>query len=164
MSRTFGAYRKIGYQDDGITKYACMDCKNTFYFGDDPAYYNFCPKCGMSWFKRFECREHGIPRWYFDRHGNEYDHRIEMHPPYRPPTRFWAIESRSRFKVGPGKRSVAFWDEWHKWKEESRVPFTLGSWRDALRWLNMDKARSCENLDGDEDWIQTEFRVRIVCS
>lgn len=140
--RRFGAYRKIGYQDDGVTKYACMDCKNVFNFADDPAYYNFCPKCGMSWFKGFECREHWVPRWYYDRYGNNGDAR--MYPDRHEHPRCWLVQTRSRHRwkmpdKATGKYRWAAWDDFTTWDTKHRLRYFLGSWRDALRYLNMIK-------------------------
>jgi hypothetical protein len=76
-----GQYRYVEYTDDGCSIYQCLWCKCTFETRDNPEYqWNFCPKCGRSWFKKADCRPRNIPRWAWDRGIREYPslvHRVE---------------------------------------------------------------------------------------
>ncbi len=146
----FCKYRRIGYMDDGVTRYACMDCKNEFCIRDDPRYYNFCPKCGTSWFGQYECREHYVPRWYYDRHGNHGPHGLDMYPEPFQHTRAWLVQVRTRFIY---KNPVS--DEWGPWETKHHLRPFLGSWRDALRYLNMMK----RDYEDEEGWCEHQCRV-----
>lgn len=136
--RKFGAYRFVQYLDDGVTQYQCMDCKNMFAFRDDPATYNFCPKCGMSWFKRLHTRPHDLPRWVWDRYGEDYPFGLNIHCDlFKPIDRHWYID-----RLGPLGQH---------WKNHTRVAFKPGSWRAAASALSLAKA----------EYPRSSFRVEL---
>lgn len=148
---TAGQYRYVKYQDDGVSQYQCLWCLRTMNIADDPQYgWNFCPKCGKSWFNKLECRPHDTPRWAWDRYGTD----VHNHPPYHKyirPTREWYFEERSRW---PNCR-----EEWSEWAHEFRSEYTkLGQWRWALSILRQLQLDGKPEFDGD---FEFEYRVSI---
>ena len=65
-----GQFRYVESDHDGGSTYQCLWCLNMIGAKDDPSYWNFCPKCGKSWFTKLQCRDHHTPRWFYDRWGN----------------------------------------------------------------------------------------------
>lgn len=150
-ARVFCAYRYVRYADDGASVYQCMDCKNTFEIRDDPAFWNFCPKCGRSWFGKFECREHYIPRWAYNQYGNDIPYGVRLHPETKTPTLRWKIESRAYYRPSPTREARVT-----PWAFEQYIPYRLGSWKLVAHYLQDYRAGMVES-----DLMNTEFRAKI---
>jgi predicted RNA-binding Zn-ribbon protein involved in translation (DUF1610 family) len=132
-----GQFRKVNYTDDGCTLYQCMWCKSAVEIRDDPTYWHFCPRCGKSWFKAMDCRPHNMPRWVWERGGEEVPY--PWYPPHKKPTHKWIIEERSRW---PGIR-----DEWSDWEFEEEVYGNC--WQYAYQTMNRLRADRAPSYDGD---------------
>lgn len=148
-----GQFRKVRYSDDGCTIFQCMWCKQTIEIRDNPDYWNFCPKCGKSWFQRMQCRDHEIPRWYYDRWGNGEEPGApsvyELCAPRKPSTATWVIECRTKW----------FDDPWGEWKHEfsgDKDP-CKPDWQWAKSMLEYHRGRH----DCGDDQIKFEYRVRL---
>lgn len=154
---TKGQYRKVRYTDDGCTVYQCLWCLGTVEIRDNPHYgWNFCPKCGKSWFNRLECREHGIPRWYYDRWGNPDDNPEspnlwELYN--RPPesTSRWVIECRTKW---PG-------DDWGEWTHEFSTD--KDPCKPDWQWARSTLAYHRDRHDNDgSGFCEFQYRARLV--
>lgn len=151
-----GQYRKVRYTDDGCTIYQCLWCLGTLETRDDPHYgWNFCPKCGKSWFNRLQCRDHDIPRWYYERWGNGDDPNApsvyEMYPPRPQSTATWIIECRTKWFNDP-------WGEWtheYSFDKDPNKP----DWQSA-RW-HLVHCRSRHDYGDDHDQVKFEYRARL---
>jgi hypothetical protein len=133
----------VEYTDDGCSIYQCLWCKCTFETRDNPEYqWNFCPKCGRSWFKKADCRPRNIPRWAWDRGIREYQEGL--YPPWKEDKQVWFIEWRTRWEG----------EEWGEWRPDGKV--YGNDWQSAARQL----AYRREGKRPD-DVIQHEYRARI---
>lgn len=56
-------WRKIRYEDDGMSSFQCLSCKEIWYMADHQSY-KFCPYCGTKWDKMIDCITRGTPRWH----------------------------------------------------------------------------------------------------
>jgi hypothetical protein len=56
-------WRKIRYEDDGMSSFQCLSCKEIWYMADFQPY-KFCPYCGTKWDKQLDCITRGTPRWH----------------------------------------------------------------------------------------------------
>lgn len=56
-------WRKIRYEDDGMSSFQCLSCKQIWYMADHQPY-KFCPFCGTKWDKQLDCVTKGTPRWH----------------------------------------------------------------------------------------------------
>lgn len=151
-----GQYRKVRYADDGCYIYQCLWCLGTIAIHDNPHYgWNFCPKCGKSWFKRLECRDHEVPRWYYDRWGNgDSPDAPDLWRFYKRPesTATWYIECRVKWPNRP-------WDEWKHEYSCDKDPCNP-DWQWAKSALSMCRARH----DPDEETgfdLKFEYRARL---
>lgn len=143
-----GQFRKVQYTDDGCYMWQCMWCKNMIEIRDDANYWNFCPKCGKSWFRRLRCRGHETPRWAWDRYGDNNPPGIRFYPKHKYPEWEWVVEERTKWRG----------QEWSEWKFERNYKVNhgqLGAWRDGLWLLN----RCRTNVEND-DIIRFEYRIR----
>ncbi|MCI0564667.1 MAG: hypothetical protein MN733_39875 [Nitrososphaera sp.] len=148
-----GQYRYVRYTNDGCNIYQCLWCLSTIESHDDPNYgWNFCPKCGKSWFSRLECRAHEVPRWYYDRWGNgDNPDSPALSEFYKRPASqaTWVIEWRSKW----------FHDEWTMWNHEYSIHKNpcYPDWQMIRRTLVDFRSRH----DSD-DCIKFEYRARLV--
>jgi len=152
-----GQYRYVRYDDDGASIYACNWCDQSICIRDDPDYYNFCPRCGKSWFNKERCRSQETPRWVWDRYKDEAPHDLRTYV-YKGDQYKIVIEERTKWGDDP-------WGDWH-WETDSRVRFgRLGIWRDIKQSLNYARMRvspTVTDLDGDPVFnIQYEYRARL---
>ena len=146
-----GQYRYVKYEDDGVSCYQCLWCLNTIRIADDPQYgWNFCPKCGKSWFKKLQCRDHYVPRWYYDRYGNHGPYEVPMYGRRPAETSKWLIEYRSQWE---GR-------EWSDWQYECSLKKDpcVSDYKWAYSALNQCRIRH----DANDDFIRYEYRVRLV--
>jgi hypothetical protein len=147
-----GQYRRVRYSDDGCDIYQCLWCLNTIEIRDNPEWskWNFCPKCGKSWFNRLQCRPSTCPAWAWNRYGPD-DHN---HPPYwtyPKATHEWYFETRHRWSPDDE------WSEWHyEWKSDHDK---LGEWRYAAEMLA--RFRADHQPRYPEDTHRSEFRVTL---
>lgn len=148
-----GQYRRVRYDDDGVYVYQCLWCLQTIRISDDPQYgWNFCPCCGKSWFRKLDCRDHEIPRWVYDRWGNNPPHDLQWYCKRVEPLAVWVFECRTKW----------FSDEWGEWKLEydSEKDPCNPDYRWAKSTLEQFRLRHLP-LD-PEDSIRFEYRVRLV--
>jgi len=146
-----GQYRYVKYEDDGVSIYQCLWCLQTIRIADDPQYgWNFCPCCGKSWFTRLQCRDHEIPRWAYNIWGNDVPHDVSLYGPWRPETRQWVFECRTKW---PDRE----WSEW-KFEHSSKKDPHKPDWQ-AARWT-LNRLRERHNNDCGFD-VLYEYRVRI---
>jgi hypothetical protein len=153
-----GQYRRVHYCDDGVTQYQCLWCMNHIQIRDDPQSWNFCPKCGKSWFTRLRCRDRGYPRWAWDLWGDEPPVGARFHPEHKYPEWKWVIEERITW---PGR-------ELGEWTYETSRKVNhgeLGAWREAAWHLAACRARAADDPDdelndGFAAGITYEYRVR----
>ena len=117
-----GQYRRVRDTDDGCTIYSCCWCDRAVEVRDNPQYWNFCPNCGKSWFTKLQCRPTTVPRWHWDRFGDDYKYydkvqtsggEVEVYSLQwysRKPksTAVWRIECRTKWPK----------DEWGSWEYE----------------------------------------------
>lgn len=62
-------FRAVQDTDEYDTVYQCMSCFQTWaarYFGT-----NYCGHCGIKFEGQLDCRPHNIPRWQWDRWGDQ---------------------------------------------------------------------------------------------
>ena len=154
MPTDAGQYRKVRCTDHGCTVYQCLWCLGTVEIRDDPNYgWNFCPKCGKSWFHRLKCREQGVPRWYYDRWGNGESLDAPRIYENRPqPTAKWVIEWRTKWFNAP-------WGEWEQESSRDKDPCNP-DWQWVRRILTDYRTRHddlCKN-------IKFEYRAKLVRS
>lgn len=158
-----GQYRRVRYTDDGCDIYQCLWCLGTIEIRDDPHYgWNFCPKCGKSWFQRLDCRDHEVPRWYYDRWGNRGSNELVRLPgneiaacslPFhgkRPEsTSTWVIEWRSKWEGG----------DWSEWQHETSWPKDPCNpdWQRA-RMMIVDR----RGRHDSDDCIIFEYRIGLL--
>ena len=150
-----GQYRKVRYSDDGCYVYQCLWCLGTVEIRDDPHYgWHFCPKCGKSWFNRLECRDHEVPRWYYERWGNGDDPNApsvyEMFPPRQESRATWVIECRAKW---PNQD----WGDWSRELDFAKDPHRP-DWQRVRSQLAMCRGRH----EPDDDFIQFEYRAKLV--
>ena len=146
-----GQYRKVRYDDDGVTIYQCLWCLGTIRIADDPQYgWNFCPKCGKSWFTRLQCRDHEIPRWVYDRYGNNPPHDLQWYSKRPKATAIWVIESRTKWKDQD-------WGAWGIEFDSEHEPL-----RKNFRWAKSMLEQHRLRHDPDDDWMIHEYRARLV--
>lgn len=163
-----GQYRRVRYTDDGCEIYQCLWCLGTIEIRDDPNYgWHFCPKCGKSWFTRLQCRDHEVPRWYYDRYGNRgsYDVKVKLHgqsclkevptadiPMYaqkKQSTHRWVIEWSSKW---PDRE----WCPWQREYDSLKEPY-MSDYKWIYSILNQCRLRHA----GNEDFIEYKYRVRL---
>jgi hypothetical protein len=162
-----GQYRKIEYTDDGCSRYQCMWCKGCVEIRDDPKWgWNFCPKCGKSWFEPMACRRRHTPRWSWDRYKGNYDATVMTtegekrvgeceHPWHYQPskaTKKWIIERRVMYRREP----LGEWYDWEQVREKEKDPYAP-DWQWAWRALIQER----EWNQSDEHRV-VEHRVRLV--
>ena len=142
-----GQYRKVNDLNDGVSQYQCMWCKSHIRIFDDPNYWNFCPLCGKSWFKRMKTRPHYQPRWHWDLHGHECDGPCWYSTPPEPTSK-WVIEQRSKW----------FDNDWGAWTEYVSCPKDPcgPDWQWA-RSILVDR----RNHNPGDDEIKYQYRARI---
>ena len=143
-----GQYRKVEGGYDGDSVYQCLWCKNTVRICDDPAYWNFCPKCGKSWFKRMRCRLAWVPRWFWDKYGtNDRDAKYPMYSQKKAPTSQWVLWSRHRWE---GEE----WGDWevdHKYDKDPYNP----DWKWALQLVRGSR------WDQQVGAIEVEYKMTL---
>lgn len=145
-----GQYRRVRYSDDGCDIYQCLWCLGTVEIRDNPNYgWNFCPKCGKSWFTKKNCRPTTVPAWAWNRYGDD-DYN---HPPYwkyQKATHEWYFEHRSKWGVD---------DDWGEWKYEFKTDYErLGEWKYAADMLRRFRLDHQPLYDGD---FRYEYRVSL---
>lgn len=153
-----GQYRQVEYSDEGCYIYQCLWCLGTIEIRDNPQYgWNFCPKCGKSWFTKKYCRPRNVPRWYWDHFGDPEDDP-SLPPVYslykrQEPTNHWVIEWRTNWCA---KRLGEDWGDWHL---EERIPHRphKQTYLYVYRRLKMLRA----DRDDDGDSIKFEYRARL---
>ena len=140
-------YREIGYEDDGVTVFQCLCCKERF--GMRHGKIRFCPACGEQ-ITRVETRPAGTPRWAHDRYGNEIPEHISSRMWYRQRVKLlpeWELQSRSKWKG----------QEWGDWKTD----WSMGE--DTARGAYEILQRKRDGIDHDDDnWLMLEYRV-VIC-
>ena len=149
-----GQFRYVEYTDDGCSIWQCLWCRNTIEIRDNPewARWCFCPKCGRSWFKKMECRDHWVPRWYYDRWGNGNDPDAPD-PDFmscrgmEKPTKRWVIERRTKWFNNP-------WGRWEYMWSIDKDPYR-SDYQKAYSSLQYHKDRP------GSDATQREYRVRL---
>lgn len=157
-----GQYRRVRYSDDGCDIYQCMWCKRTVEIRDNPDFgWNFCPKCGKSWFKRLMCRPNTVPRWYWDYFGDpEADHTKpaiwELMPEPAKPTKQWVIECRQSWLCPHTNADWGDWDAWSVVQSIPKKPFE-SDYMYVYRLLR--QMRAC---DEDREFVRYQYRVRLV--
>lgn len=154
-----GQYRRVRYADDGCTIYQCLWCLGTIEVRDDPQYgWHFCPKCGKSWFDRMECRESGVPRWFYDRYGNHGPLEVRMHPASNRATHEWYFESRYRW--GETEKDPA--GGWSKWSLEFAADHDkLGDHKWAFQSLQRLRDKHTKHFGGLEHQYRVTLRRKI---
>ena len=154
-------FRKIRYTDDGCTLYQCLNCREQYELRDDPARWVYCPCCGVKWEapRQYACRDHEIPRWYYDRYGNRADYDAVIRLPdgehraddvmYRgcwaPPTHKWVFESRHDYGRG--------WSKWNYEWSTNREKLSEAKW--VLSVLRRERGP-------DMFGVKNEYRARLV--
>lgn len=139
-------YREIGYEDDGVTGFQCLCCKEKF--GMRHGKIRFCPACGEQ-ITLVETRPAGTPRWAYERYGTEIPEHIQsrMWCPKRVQLLpEWELQSRTKWKG----------EDWGEWKNE----WNMGN--DTAHGAYDDLKRKRDTIDHDDDnWLMLEYRVVI---
>lgn len=54
--KTSGIHKWLekGYQDDGVTRYMCLNCKDSWDARTEACYFSFCPYCGVKFIGEHE--------------------------------------------------------------------------------------------------------------
>ena len=147
-----GQYRHHKYTDDGCDVYTCNWCEKSVEVRGDPirSGWNFCPKCGKSWFTREQCRSHDEPRWVFELGGDEWDGPRWV---YKQDNLRLVIEERTKWPDNE-------WGDWH-FESSHRVNFAqLGIWRDMKYYLETCRRRVSPE-EGCGFGIEYEYRARL---
>lgn len=139
-------YREIGYEDDGVTGFQCLCCKEKF--GMRHGKISFCPACGAQ-ITLVETRPAGTPRWAWDRFGKNIPEHIERRLWERKRVKLlpeWQLQSRTKWKG----------EDWHDWNCE----WIMGE--DTAHGAYEVLKRKREDIDQDDDnWLIIEYRVVI---
>ncbi len=157
-----GQYRKVEYTDDGCSNYQCLWCLNTMEIRDNPRYWNFCPKCGRSWFTKLECREHWQPRWFYDRWGEYSDHDVMV---MTTAGEVWANDLPYYFHLEPTLewyfevRSDCFDGKWSEWKNDYKYQYDFKHGHKFAKNL-LEKFR-LDHGDGPRIGWKWEHRVTL---
>jgi len=166
-----GQFRRIRFIDQESAVYQCLWCKRTTTTSDNPDYWNFCHFCGKSWFTRLQCRDHDVPRWFYDRWGNAgtLDH-IRLFPKvprghYREVSvrdlLHWAHISLSRSDWVIECRTYRTNTGWSEWSEEA-------SWgkdpnKSDYMWAYQKLQAARKRWDYSElDGVKMEFHIKLV--
>lgn len=148
--RKFCSYRRVKYLGDGVNQYQCLDCKNTIdVYSSDLSGWNFCPKCGTSWFTMMVTRPRDVPRWAWDKWKDEIPLGVRLRPEKPKMKRAWIIETRDLGSTGG-------------WWGKNHVPVELGSWRRALMLLAITRADMQRVFEEEDHFRGSEVRVRIL--
>ena len=159
-----GQFRYVRYSGDGCGIYACCWCDRTIEIRDNPEWagWNFCPKCGKSWFTKLQCRPHNTPRWYWDRWGddptaetvNTFSGELQVSDlrwNSRPKPQWeWVIEERVQWEGEP----------WKEWSYQTSHPVEvgeLGSWQMVKSRLECYRGRVSDR----PTLVKFEYRARV---
>lgn len=156
-------YRAVQDTDEYDTEYQCMSCRQTWaarYFGA-----NYCGFCGVKFEGQLECRPHDVPRWKWDRWGNEmipWDIALRREQQQRRwprpvPETLWDIESAySDFLARDGESA---------WRVHETLRGAKCTGKFAKQRLDQLRADEEEDRDsnGTFEWPgRVLFRVRRV--
>lgn len=78
-------YRETGYNGDGAYGYQCLECKERVEVVGGIDHWKLCPCCGKPWVKR-EARLPSVPRWAYDRWGNDVPYGTVLWPNQKQPS------------------------------------------------------------------------------
>jgi hypothetical protein len=146
-----GQYRDLASDEGWVYKYQCMWCMNVSYSGESGRYWNFCPKCGKSWFQKKECRHPSIPRWAYEKWGNNPPHEANIHcHPRHEATAIWVFEWRSNVFHTP-------WSPWAIEYDCDKDPV-----KNDYKWAYSTLQRMRADKNGPYDRGHYEYRVRLV--
>lgn len=144
-------YRIVQYVDDGVYRYQCLSCKEMFDIRSGPQ--NYCMNCGIKYEGKLTTRSAEIPRWVYDRYGNDYPFDMVIYPATKPIFPTWTIEERTRWvDTFPFTN-----DKWSDWRR-------VTTWRNYSAHDIFDcllRQRRYEEINDDECIIR-EFRAVIV--
>lgn len=142
-------FRYVEYYGDGVEVYQCLACKERLYDSGCGLNWKFCPCCGMVSEGLLECRHHNVPRWVYDREGNNHNVRNPFCVTNKQESK-WVVESRCKWGNS----------EWGEWKYDysfaRRCFGNLQEWKRVYNYLKLQKR---EDLDGFG--LRWEYRVRI---
>lgn len=155
-----GQFRRLKYTDDGCSVYICCWCDRSIEVRDNPEFWNFCPKCGKSWFKRLQCRKTTTPRWYYDRFKGRESDKVKLFSGevsitsleylcYKSPESkaTWVFERRTKWLL----------DVFSKWEVKMRSPHdSLHEYKWAKSMLNYFRTQQDKSYS-----VESEYRVRL---
>lgn len=151
--------RKIGYLNDGVTDYQCLSCKEKFQVAHFEMDFNFCPYCGIKFIGGAVCREHWIPKWVYQRYGNNHGIPSGLNiacTSNLKSNKHWVIEERTKWGEHP-------WSEW-KWHYSIKHElFKLDNWNNVY-WYVKRYCRIQQEKEYDNEIVpdyQIEYRVRF---
>jgi len=153
-------WRYVQYEDDGVEGYQCLHCKGNVSTRDmfrhhEESAWKFCPHCGTGMNGFHECREHYVPRWVYDRWGNNYPDEVDknIRSIYQTPrSRLrYIVESRIHWfgeDPGPWACSFDYGEMWDVGRDNYRV---------VIGFVNTERSLQSGRRVGG---IVTEYRIR----
>lgn len=149
-----GQYRKVRNTDDGCPVWQCLWCKQCIELRCNPETrgFNFCMFCGKSWFRRLMCRNHEVPRWAYEKWGNEPPHNANIWcNTQHEVTSIWVIEWRSNM--------FGVWCGWQLELDCDKDPC-----KPDYKWAYsvLNQKRLDRNYPDDESGIQYQYRARLI--
>lgn len=144
-------YRYVQPEGDDVDQLQCLACGERMYVSALPL--NFCPRCGVKFTSCRLSRRHGVPRWCYERGGNDHGYANPRCVTLRRAWE-WVIDERTKWPGEP-------WSEWREYRRELRDRLALDNWRRVRNVLIelRNQARSLV-IEDDVD-MQYEYRVRL---
>ena len=161
---SLNAYRAVCYTDDGCTLYQCLNCYNSWESRTEPGWFDgegkyhvdwrFCPYCGTEWEGQHRCRRKYMPRWDWDRYGDEGI-------PYTPPTqesRDAERRARENEKCWVIQKKVTWNDDGLvRWYTHRVLPMSGTDHKTVFGWLKYYREQS-----EDGSGITEEYKAHVM--
>lgn len=146
MTRPFNKFREVDYLNDGVSRYQCLSCKETWDARSTPG--PFCSYCGTRWEGEFVWRTEA----------RQEQDRVRQQAAYRhgqlSPQMLWVLQARCIWE----DLLMRDLPEVLEWKDEPGWTFqctTVGA-RQAFKIL---QDRRKEREDYDSETFRVEYRL-----
>lgn len=145
-------YRALGWDGEAAHLFKC-DCGEIV--KDPSERWNVCPNCQVSWVQRPARMPH-IPRWAYDRWGNDPPYGVVLHP-YKPIIKSrvfiqWKIEGHDRWQ---DSLDVTAYDRKYMlevWRRETSISTKFASWAIHYRLVWRDKILLTATVPGSDTY------------